>query len=169
MQDIEAKIDKDGMYHTSTKDAISWGGCRGFGTFRKSVGGYYGVSYTRDMGRSLQEITALGYMNAAARCADYCLRMARRYVTDPALEFKGVTLPSHWGDLVNRPRNPSFENDGQGLTILFLYKLWQRQPDRDAWLRANWPDIKAAGDWILWQFDRPEISRGGQRAPPHYR
>jgi len=158
VQDIEAKIDKDGMYHTSTKDAISWGGYRGFGTFRKSVGGYYGVSYTRDMGRSLQEITALGYMNAAARCADYCLRMARRYVTDPALEFKGVTLPSHWGDLVNRPRNPSFENDGQGLTILFLYKLWQRQPDRDAWLRANWPDIKAAGDWILWQFDHPEIS-----------
>lgn len=158
VQDIEAKIDKDGMYHTSTKDAISWGGYRGFGTFRNGVGGYYGVSYTRDMGRSLQEVTELGYMNAAARCADYCLRMARRYATDPALEFKGVALPPHWGDLVNRPRNPSFENDGQGLTTLFLYKLWQRQPDRDAWLRANWPDIKAAGDWILWQFDHPEIS-----------
>lgn len=157
VQDIANKIDQDGMYHTSTKDAVSWGGYRGFGTFRNDVGGYYGVSYTRDMGRSLQEITALGYTNTAARSADYSLRMARRWTTDPALKFKGIFLP-HWGDLVNRPRNPSFENDGQGLTILALYKLWQRQPDRNAWLRAQWPDIKAAGDWILWQFAHPEIS-----------
>jgi hypothetical protein len=158
LQDISNKIDQDGMYHTSTKDAVSWGGYRGFGTFRKDVGGYYGVSYTRDMGRSLQEITALGYTDLAERNADYSLRMARRYTTNTALQFKGVSLPPHWGDLVNRPRNPSFENDGQGLTILALYKLWQRLPDRDAWLRAQWPDIKAAGDWILWQFAHPEIS-----------
>jgi hypothetical protein len=158
VQDIANKIDQDGMYHTSTKDAISWGGYKGFGTFRNGVGAYYGVSYTRDMGRSLQEITTLGYTDLAARNADYSLRMARSWTTDPALKFKGVSLPPHWGDLVNRPRNPSFENDGQGLTILFLYKLWQRQPDRNAWLRTQWPDIKAAGDWILWQFAHPEIS-----------
>ena len=60
--------------------------------------------------------------------------------------------------LVNRPSPRSFENDGQGLTTLFLYRLWQRLPDRDDWLRARWPDIKAAGDWILWQFAHPEIS-----------
>lgn len=158
VQDIVDKIDTDGMYHTSTRNAISWAGYRGFGTFRRNVGGYYGVSYTRDMGRSLQEITALGYTDAAMRCADYSLRMARLYATDPALKFKGVFLPPHWGALVNHPANPSFENDGQGLTVLFLYKLWQRQPNRDQWLRARWPDIKAAGDWILWQFAHPEIS-----------
>ena len=77
MQDIADKIDQDGMYHTSTKDAIEWGGYRGFGTFRKNVGGYYDVSYSRDMGRSLQEIAALGYTLHAERCADYSLRMAR--------------------------------------------------------------------------------------------
>ncbi len=158
LQDIANKIDQDGMYHTSTKDAISWGGYKGFGTFRKDVGAYYGVSYTRDMGRCLQELTALGYTDTAVRSADYSLRMARRYATDSALKFNGMVLPPHWGDLVNRPRNPSFENDGQGLTILFLYKLWLRLPDRDAWLRAQWPDIKAAGDWVLWQFAHPEIS-----------
>jgi hypothetical protein len=134
VQDIAAKIDKDGMYHTSTENAASWGGYRGFGTFRKNVGGYYGVSYTRDMGRSLQELTLLGQTNLAERCAEYCLRMARLYATDPALQYKGVLLPPHWGDLVNRPRNPSFENDGEGLTILFLYKLWQRLPHRETWL-----------------------------------
>lgn len=158
VQDIAAKIDKDGMYHTSTKDAISWGGYRGFGTFRKDVGGYYGVSYTRDMGRSLQELASLGYTNLAGRCADYCLRMARLYATDSDLKYKGLFLPPHWGMLVNRPRNPSFENDGQGLTTLFLYRLWQQQPDRETWLRARWPDVKAAGDWILWLFAHPEIS-----------
>jgi hypothetical protein len=41
---------------------------------------------------------------------------------------------------------------------MFLYKLWQRLPDRDDWLRARWPDIKDAGDWVVWQLDHPEIS-----------
>lgn len=158
VQDTAVKIDPNGMYHTSTKNAISWGGYRGFGTFRKDVGAYYSVSYTRDMGRSLQELVSLGYLNLSERCADYCLRMARLYATDPALKYKGVILPPHWGMLVNRPRNPSFENDGQGLTILFLYRLWQRLPDRETWLQTRWRGVKAAGDWILWQFAYPQIS-----------
>jgi hypothetical protein len=41
---------------------------------------------------------------------------------------------------------------------MFIYKLWQRLPDRDAWLRAHWPDVQGLGDWILWQFAHPEIS-----------
>ena len=158
VEDILAKIDEKGMYHTSTKGAISWGSYRGFGTFRTNVGSYYGVSYTRDMGRSLQEITMLGYTNDAARCAAYDLKMARRYSTEPFLKYKEVFLPPHWGDLANNPRNPSFENDGQGLTTMFLYKLWQRLPDREEWLHAHWPDVKAAGDWILWELAHPEIS-----------
>jgi hypothetical protein len=158
VQDILAKIDGEGMYHTSTQDAISWGGYRGFGTFRRDVGSYYGVSYTRDMGRSLQEIADLGYTGAVMRCVDYSLRMARSYATDPALKFNGLSLPPHWGSLVNQPANPSFENDGQGLTILAMYRLWLRMPDREEWLRARWPDVKASGDWILWQFAHPDIS-----------
>jgi hypothetical protein len=158
VEDILAKIDDAGMYHTSTKDAISWGGYCGFGTFRRNVGAYYGVAYTRDMGRSLQEITALGFTNEAERCADWSLKMARLFETTPSLRYKGVVLPRHWGSLANRPRNPSFENDGQGLMSMFIYKLWQRLPDRDSWLRAHWPDVQGLGDWILWQFAHPEIS-----------
>lgn len=158
VQDILAKIDDQGEYHTSTKDAICWGGYRGVGAFRYGVGRYYGMSYTRDMGRSMGEIATLGYTKDAERNADYDLKMARRYATDPALKFKGVQLPPHWGMLVNSYRLPSFENDGQGLTTLFLFKLWQQIPDRDAWLHTRWPDVKAAGDWIVWQLDHPEIS-----------
>ena len=158
VQDIADKIDGEGMYHTSTKGAPSWGGYKGIGFYRTNFGRYYDASFSRDGGRSLQELTSLGDTNDAARCADYCLRMARRYTTDPKLKFKGVVLPPHWGQLINRPSKGSFENDGQGLTTLFLYKLWQHLPGRNEWLRARWPDIKAAGDWILWQFAHPEIS-----------
>jgi hypothetical protein len=158
VRDIADKIGKDGMYHTSTKDALSWGGYKGFGTFRKNLGRYYDDSYSRDMGRSLQELTMVGDTTDAARCADYSLQKARLWETDPSLKINGIVVPPHWGMFVNSPRKNSFENDGHGLTTLFLYKLWQRIPNRDQWLRSRWPDIKGVGDWILWQFDHPEIS-----------
>jgi hypothetical protein len=158
VQDISDKIDEQGMYHTSTKGAISWNG-NAYGTFRTNAGTYYATSWSRDMGRSLQELTILGYTNDALRCADYCLRMAKLW-ENPALKYKGQTLLPHWSRVANRPQNsPPFENDGHGMVSLFLYKLWQRLPDRDDWLRARWPDIKDAGDWVVWQLDHPEISR----------
>ncbi len=158
-QDIVDKIGEDGMYHTSTKGALSWGSYKGFGTYRTNLGRYYDASFSRDMGRSLQEITALGYTNEAARCAEYSLQMARLWETNPRLKINDTFLPRHWGQLVNRPgKSERLENDGHGLTALFLYKLWQRLPNRDDWLRSHWPDIKGAGDWILWEFEHPEIS-----------
>jgi hypothetical protein len=159
VQDIRNKIDEEGMYHTSTKDALSWGGYKGIGTFRENFGRYYDVAYSRDMGRSLQEITMLGYTNDARRCADWALRMAHRWETEPRLEIDGAAVPQHFSMFVDRPDRGSYENDGHGLTTLFIYKIWQRLPDRDEWLREHWPDVRGLGDWILWQFDHPEISK----------
>jgi hypothetical protein len=160
VQDINDKVDSAGMYHTSTLGAPSWGGYNGFGTYRTNYSSYYGSSWCRDMGRSLQEITDLGYTNAGARCADYCLQTSKLWEHDPALEIKGTVLPPHWGRVANKPKvDACFENDGHGLVTMFLYKLWQRLPNRDEWLRARWPDVKASGDWILWQFAHPQISR----------
>ena len=157
VQDISDKVDQDGMYHTSTKGATSWNG-NGFGTFQTNAGTYYATSWSRDMGRSLQELTELGYTNEALRCADYCLRMANLW-ENPGLKYRGEILLPHWSRVANRPKNaPPFENDGHGLVSMFLYKLWQRLPDRDDWLRARWPDVKNAGDWVVWQLDHPEIS-----------
>lgn len=180
VQDMRDKIDADGMYHTSTKGAPNWSHYSGFGTYTNDVGCYYDDSWSRDMGRSLQELTALNYTNAALRCADYCLRCARLW-ENPSNSFHGqgrpvnwehlaaafpiatnaagIILPPHWGRIANRPQNWCvFENDGHGLVCMFLYKLWQHLPDRNEWLRARWPDIKAAGDWVLWQFAHPKIS-----------
>ncbi|HTV40789.1 MAG TPA: hypothetical protein VMF08_09450 [Candidatus Sulfotelmatobacter sp.] len=159
VQDMSDKVDRKGMYHTSTLGAPSWGGYNGFGTFRKNCGTYYGSSWCRDLGRSLQELTELGYTNQAAHCADYCLRMSELWEQDPLLRIQGTIMPPHWGRVANKPDvNACFENDGHGLITLFLYKLWQRLPDRDQWLRARWPVVKALGDWILWQFAHPKIS-----------
>jgi hypothetical protein len=159
VQDIRNKIDGQGMYHTSTKDALSWGGYKGIGTFRENFGRYNDVAYSRDMGRSLQEITMLGYTNDALRCGNWTLEMAHRWETEPRLEINSAVVPQHFSMFVDRPERASYENDGHGLTTLFIYKLWQRLPDRDDWLRGHWTDVKGLGDWILWQFDHPEISK----------
>jgi hypothetical protein len=164
LQDMSDKVDAEGMYHTSTHGALAWAGdprsAGGeFGTFRKDVGVYYNASWSRDLGRSLQELTELGYFGQASKTAEYSLRDSRLWTENPALTYKGQHLPPHWSRVINAP-DPSlpFENDGHGLISLFIYKIWQRTPDRDAWLRSHWTDVKAAGDWILWQFDHPEIS-----------
>lgn len=160
VQDIADKITDDGMYHTSTKGALTWGNYNGFGTYQTNRSRYYGDSFSRDMGRSLQELTEMGYIPQATRCADYCFEKARLWEEKaPAPKLNGHCVPRHWCQIINRPgSNTCLENDGHGLTTLFVYKLWQRLPDRDQWLRARWTDVKAAGDWILWQFDHPEIS-----------
>ncbi|MGB9877131.1 MAG: hypothetical protein ACPLPS_05115 [bacterium] len=150
--DILNKIDEEGMYHTSTKNAPSWGGYQGFGTFRKNVGTYYQHSWSRDLGRSLQELVSLGYLCQAENVADYCFRMA--------LLWKDKGFPPHWCRIINipTPGEGNFENDGHGLISLFIYKLWQRLPNNKEWLSRHWQDVQFAGDWIIWQFENADKS-----------
>ncbi len=160
VNDIDLKVSDDGMYHTSTKDAPSWGGYEGFGTWKDGWGAYYHHSWSRDLGRSLQEITHLGLLDKSKICADYCLRMTRAYVENPELHIDGQRLPAHVCRIMNLPNmnDGCYENDGHGLVALFIYKLWQRLPDRNKWLRERWTDIKALGDWVAWQLENPSIS-----------
>ena len=164
VQDMLDKIDADGTYHTSTYNALSWAGdprsAGGeFGTFRKDVGVYYDQAWSRDLGRSLHELTELGFLRKTAPTGDFALRSSRTWAENPALKYNGSSLPPHWSRIINRPDfSLPLENDGHGLISLFIYKLWQRTPDRDVWLRTRWTDVKAAGDWIPWQFDHPGVS-----------
>lgn len=164
VQDMLDKVDADGTYHTSTKGALAWAGdprsAGGeFGTFRSGEGVYYDHAWSRDLGRSLQELTELGYMSKAEPVADFAFRSARTWAQNPALTYHGSPLPPHWSRIINHPDfSLPLENDGHGLIAVFIYKLWQRMPDRDAWLRAHWADVKLAGDWIPWQFDHADIT-----------
>lgn len=164
VQDMLDKVDADGTYHTSTAGAISWAGdprsAGGeFGTFRRGVGVYSGDAWSRDLGRSLQELTELGFVGKATHTADFALESSRTWTENPALRYHGSPLPAHWSRVINKPDfSLPLENDGHGLIALFLYKLWQRMPARDDWLRAHWTDVKAAGDWIPWQFEHASIT-----------
>lgn len=164
VQDMLDKVDADGTYHTSTRNALSWAGdprsAGGeFGTFRKNVGVYYTQAWSRDLGRSLQELTELGYIERASHTADFAFRSAESWQKNPALKYHGASLPPHWSRIIDHPDfSLPLENDGHGLISLFVYKLWQRMPDRDAWLRARWTGVKEAGDWIPWQFEHTDIT-----------
>lgn len=164
VQDMLDKIDVDGTYHTSTRNALSWAGdprsAGGeFGTFRKDVGVYYNQAWSRDLGRSLQELTELGYYDKASHTADFAFLASRTWAQNPSLKYHDASLPPHWSRVVNRPDFAApLENDGHGLIAVFIYKLWLRAPDRNAWLHAHWTDVKAAGDWIPWQFDHAQIT-----------
>lgn len=160
VQDMRDKFDADGFYHTSTKDALVWGiGGGQIGTYRENVGLYYNGSWSRDMGRTLQEMAALGYVNIAKSSVDYAMRMEAIWEKKDAPTVDGRHYPAHWGRIINRLNSaPPYENDGHGLLTMALYDVWQRLPDRDSWLKKWWPDVKAAGNWIIWQFDHSEIS-----------
>jgi hypothetical protein len=171
LHDIAAKVDANGMYHTSTKNAPTWGEYNGFGTFRKNHGAYYPHTWSRDMGRSLGELVAFGRLDKARLCSDYVFKMARLWETGVSpdgadLIYKGRRLPRHICRIINLPNTTPgegcFENDGHGLTGLFVYQTWRRLEDRDEWLRTHWQDVRGLGDWVKWQLDNPEISGATQ-------
>lgn len=172
LHDMASKVDEKGLYHTSSKGA-PWYGYDGFGTFTikgqetgvRGAGFYYDEAWTRDMGRSLGELVALGYLDKAKRCADYSMRAAHVWEDGSAdyLLLNGQRLPRHICRVLQFPNTAvgcgAFENDGHGLTSLFIHNLWKRLPDRDAWLRPRWSDVRGLGDWVVWQLAHPEISK----------
>lgn len=172
LHDIDRKVTQDGMYHTSTKDAPSWGGYEGFGTYKDGVQSYYSTCWTRDMGRSMGELAALGYWDKCKLTADYVLLLAKAWqvgklpemnlIGEVKLDLDGRRLPPHVCRILNSPNTTPgqgcFENDGHGMTGLFLYNLWRRIPDREQWLRACWQDVQYLGDWVVWQLAHPDVS-----------
>lgn len=169
--DMLDKVDSEGVYRTSSPGA-AWYGYGGFGGFtldksratRVHSEFYYDEAWTRDLGRCLNELIALGEIEKAKACADWCIKMSRVWREDQSgrLTIKGHKLPPHICRILQMP-SPAygagcFENDGHGLTMIFMYNLWRRLPDGDAWLRSRWRDIKTLGDWAGWQLANPEIS-----------
>jgi len=167
LHQMSQKVGDEGMYHTSTIGAASFGHYCGFGTYGLGAGTYSKQVWSRDMGRAIQELIALGKLDDAKRCADYSFDKANLWTTrnDDLVKIDGQKIPPHWCRNITDPRTTNnmgcFENDGHGLTMLFIYNLWRRLPDgeRKQWLEDRWVDVKAAGDWIEWQFDHPQLSK----------
>ncbi|MHB1458142.1 MAG: hypothetical protein ACYC0V_14630 [Armatimonadota bacterium] len=170
--DMTKKVTSDGIYHTSTKGA-AWYGYEGFGCFtmneaqttRMYAGVYFYEAWTRDLGRTLNELIALGYLGKAKLCADWCFKMARVWEegNTPNLLLNGKRLPRHICRILQMPGTGvgegCFENDGHGLTSLFIYNLWRKLPNQDEWLRPRWRDVKGLGDWVVWQLEHKDLSK----------
>ncbi|HOV70001.1 MAG TPA: hypothetical protein PLZ84_06710, partial [Clostridia bacterium] len=120
--------------------------------------------WSRDLGRSLIELIRLGRGENVSACIDWVFKLIKRWETDETLLFEGkYRLPRHVHRMVQIPSvvvgNGCFENDGHALFSLAVWTYWKRCEGRKEWASKRWEDIKALGDWFIWQFEHPEISR----------
>jgi len=180
LKDMDDRVDETGFYHTSAKDAASWGGYFGFGTWNKNWASYYKHTWARDMGRAVMELTYLGLIDKGLLNADYSILQGRiweegklpemQLFSDPhpvlvvgPFTINDQPIPYHWCRCLNIPSaGPKnfgcFDNDSHGLTMMEMYVLWKRLPSRDEWLKERWEYLAKAADWIKWQYDNPELS-----------
>lgn len=169
VSDMLAKCDADGTWHTSTKDATSWGSYEGFGTWRDGYNSYYVHAWSRDFGRSLHELVELGYVDVANACVNWSNEWLMWYPRQfPELQIDGKPAPAHWSRVINLPQVEgeygNAENDGHGLMMLFHYKTWLHSGARPEWVIERWEYIEAAAEYILWQMENPDLSGYNGRA-----
>lgn len=166
LHQMDGKADPSGIFRESTKNSASFGQYLGFGTYHTGHAPYWNDAWSRGVGNELQVIGAYGYYDKMLVCIDYCFRQARLW-NDPdndKLKINGHPIPPHWCRNIANPvvgkHLGVFENDGHGLIMLSVYNAWKRLPNakRDQWLKQRWTDVEYAAEWILWQFENPEIS-----------
>ena len=165
LADMQVKADPSGLYRESSPYSASYGGYVGFGTFSVGPSPYRDDCWSRGAGRALQEFLAFGYQEETSVCMDWCFEQARLWDApeNDHLRWNGVRIPAHWSRNLAYPvvgeHLGVFENDGHGMLMLVAYNVWRRlQPDeRENWTRRWWDDIVDAAEWIIWQFENPEV------------
>ena len=151
------KIDDDGRSHTSTPYTCNFGCYLGFGTFKENSDSYGGHVWTRDIGRTLMELTNFGYFKRVVPAADYLHKL---------LYYPSVRFPiPHWkrvANLIAKDENDLFnegkENDGHASVMLFIYSLYRKGVVDRQWLLEHRKELKDAADYYLWQKEHPKES-----------
>ncbi len=181
-RELRERVDEEGFVHTSGKTAPSWW-YDGFGPWVENLGNYYGDYYARDAARALITLSALGCYEEAQRGVAYGNKLMM-FFPDNAMTFHGHPIPGHCPVVMNRPLfyseilsisgwptqyteerfGPDYqklgnqETDGHGLMMMANHRIWRHASDPQAWLNANWREIREGAEWILWCFAHPEIS-----------
>ena len=151
------KIEDDGRAHTSTPYTSNFGCYLGFGTFKNNSDSYGGHVWTRDIGRTLMELTNLGYFTRVLPAADFLHQL---------LYYPSIRYPiPHWkrvANLVAKDETDLFnegkENDGHASVMLFLYTLYRKGAVNREWLAEHRNQLKDAADYFLWQKAHPKES-----------
>lgn len=151
------KIDDDGRSHTSIPNGANFGCYIGFGTYNEGRDAKGGNPWSRDVGRTLMELTNSGYKNRVLPAVDYL----HRHLYDESARFP---IP-HWkrvADLVITDDKDFFldgnENDGHAAIMLFVYTLYRKGIVGKQWLIEHKKELKDAANYYVWQKDNPKLS-----------
>lgn len=168
LADLRSKLEADGSFHTSSRNAPNYGLYGGIGTWRDGVGYFYDQAWSRDVGRSLLELIRLGFLDAVQPGLD----MAAHHLYDlpnlfPQINRNGRRVPAHWGTVLNVPNyidvdgmgDDNQENDGHGLLLLSFVRSWQELGRPADWLERYWQVVTDAAEWYCYQIDNPAFSR----------
>jgi len=149
------KVDDDGRSHTSTPLTANFGCYVGFGTFKDNCDSYGGHVWTRDIGRTLSELTNLGYFDRVKTAADYLHQL---------LYYPSVRFPiPHWKrvanlDVSNDRWLDGNENDGHAAVMMFIYTMYRKGAVGKDWIIEHKKELKDAADYFLWQMNNPDKS-----------
>jgi len=169
MQDMDDKVDADGTFHTSTKNAAQFGMYTGFGTWFLNHGSYHNAAWSRDAGRVLMELGEFGYETQMWASCDWFNEKLMWYSAQfPGTNINGKPLPGHWVQNANKPAATrlipmpagfgNLENDGHGLMMMAQYKGWVATGKNTNYVQKSWTNLNEAAEYICWLFDNPEIS-----------
>ena len=182
LEDILGKIDEDGFFHTSSKDAPGYD-YDGFGTYLQPHAPYYTHLYSRDSGRAILTLCAMGLGERTERTMELFFRWLM-YFPESGLTFGGKPVRGHWALIPNIPLNYSQnsvnwgwptqytrerfgdeyqnlgnqETDGHGLLLMACRSVYLSVRDKKTWLEENFRYIEEAVSFIEWQMDCPEWS-----------
>ncbi len=156
---ITKKVDRDGMTHTSSPDAPSFGNYVGFGTYALQ-GPYYNQIWTRDIGRSLIEACDFGERVRTKKAAE---RLLHDFLYDESLRYdqpnwKRIANASELGSEELLKSVSGKENDGHAAIMLFITKLFLEKVIDQNWLETNKKHLIDAANWFVWQIENPEKS-----------
>lgn len=178
------KVDEDGFFHTSSKDAPTYM-YNGFGFYKENAQNYYSLVYSRDSGRGIMSLCSCNALDRA-KAAITSLHRFMMYYPDhyPELSFDGKPILGHYSVTPNMPffyqdfcvpggwptqytkekfgehyRDlGNLETDGHGLMMMAVYQYFRRLGKDKAFVKENWTYLTHAADWIVWSLDNPQLS-----------
>jgi hypothetical protein len=152
------KIDDNGLAHTSSPNAPSFGSYVGMGTYKKAANAYTTHMWARDIGRILFEAAKSGENIKLRKAGD----MVHKYLYDGRAKYD---VPQ-WKRIINLSELPDIkgwfgtgkENDGHAAIMVFVYSLLNQSVADINWFNENRKHIHAAVDFIGWQIHNPSSS-----------
>ena len=180
---LASRVDRDGFFHTSYKDAPSWR-YDGFGVWVENANSYYDAYYSRDGGRAIMSLIPYGYTEEADRSVGYANRCLM-YFPDNKIKFNGLDVPGHFTVMINNPMTyqellvpvanwptaytqkafgddyknlGNQETDGHGLLMMAICNVWRANGRPQTWVEENWKYINEGAAWIGWCFEHPDVS-----------